>query len=63
MRESVSVCIDGSTKYYEYVLLCTDDCLAISGRGESILRDEIDKYFTLNESFISKVLQWQALHG
>ena len=50
MRESVRK--DGSTKYYEYVLLYTDDCLVISDRAESILRDEIGKYFTLKEASI-----------
>ena len=50
MRESVRK--DGSTKYYEYVLLYTDDCLVLSDRAESILRDEIGKYFTLKEESI-----------
>ena len=37
----------GSTKYYEYVLLYTDDCLVISNRGENELQMEIGKYFNL----------------
>ena len=37
----------GFTKYYEYVLLYTDDCLVISDRGETVLRKEIGKYFNL----------------
>ena len=45
MRESVQKY--GSTKYYEYVLLYTDDCLVISDRGETVLRKEISKYFNL----------------
>ena len=50
MRESVRE--DGFTKYYEYVLLYTDDCLVISDRGESVLRNEIGKYFSMKESSI-----------
>ena len=42
---------DGS-EYYEYVLLYTDDALVISDNGESILRNEIGKYFELKESSI-----------
>ena len=38
MRESFQK--DGSTKYYEYVLLYTNDCLVISDRGENMLRLE-----------------------
>ena len=34
MRESVRE--DGFTKYYEYVLLYTDDCLVIRNRGERV---------------------------
>ena len=40
------------TKYYEYVLLYTDDCLVISDRAETLLRNEIRKYFELKESSI-----------
>ena len=43
MRASVRK--DGVTKYYEYVLLYVDDCLVISDRAESILRNEIGKYW------------------
>ena len=43
IRESVRK--DGSTKYYEYVLLYTDDCLVISNQGETELHKEIVKYF------------------
>ena len=41
MRESVRK--DGVTKYYEYVLLYTDDCLVISDRAEHVLRNEIGR--------------------
>jgi hypothetical protein len=39
-------------EYYEYVLLYVDDCLVISEHGESVIRNEIGKYFTLKESSI-----------
>ena len=45
MRESVQK--DGSTNYYEYVLLYTDDCLVISDQGENVLRMEIGEYLNL----------------
>ena len=38
---------DGVTKYWEYVLLCTDDCLVISDRGESVLTNKINTFFEL----------------
>jgi hypothetical protein len=38
--------------YWEYVLLYTDDCLAVSHRGEYVLRNEIGKYFELKEESI-----------
>ena len=50
MRESVRE--DDSIQCYEYVMLYTDDCLVFSNCGESILRDEIGRYFTLKESSI-----------
>ena len=37
MRESVRKY--GVTKYYEYVILYTDDCLVISDRGKDFLRN------------------------
>ena len=40
------------TKVYEYVLLYTDDALVVSENGESILRNEIGKYFELKEESI-----------
>ena len=47
----------GSTKYYEYVLLYTDDCLFISDQVENVLRMEIGKYFNLKESSIGPPTQ------
>jgi hypothetical protein len=42
---------DGST-YWEYVLLYTDDALAISENAENILRNEIGRYFELKAESI-----------
>ena len=49
---------DGS-KYYEYVLLYTDDVLCISENAEYILRD-IGKYFELNPGSVGppKYIPW-----
>ena len=38
------------TKYCEYMLLYTDDCLVICDRAETFLRNEIGNYFELKES-------------
>ena len=43
---------DGETVYQEYVLLYVDDCLVISDRAESIIKNEIGKYFCLKEESI-----------
>ena len=40
---------DGITKYHEYVILYTYDCLVMSDRGKDVLRNEIGKYFSLKE--------------
>ena len=48
----------GSTKYYEYVLLYTNDCLVIRDRGENVLQMEIGKYFILKESSIGPPTQY-----
>ena len=56
MRPSVRK--DGVTKYYEYVLLYTDNCLVISDRGEDVLRNEIGKYFSLKKSSIGPPTQY-----
>ena len=39
-------------KYYEYILLYTDDTLVISENAEQILRTELGKYFELKEESI-----------
>ena len=38
--------------YYDYVLLYVDDALVVSDNAESILRNEIGKYFELKEASI-----------
>lgn len=38
--------------YWEYILLYVDDTLVISERGESILRNELGKYFELKEESV-----------
>ena len=40
------------TEYYEFVLLYVDDALCISENAESVLRNEIGKYFKLKEESI-----------
>ena len=40
------------TIYWEYVLLYVDDCLCISVDPESIIRNEIGKYFIVKETSI-----------
>ena len=42
---------DGS-EYYEYILLCTDDVLAVSKSPERLIRQGIGKYFELKQEFI-----------
>jgi hypothetical protein len=42
---------DGS-EYYEYILLYIDDALVVSDNGESVLREELGKYFELKEESI-----------
>ena len=56
MRESIRKY--ESTKYYEYVLLYTDDCLVISNQGETVLCKEICKYFNLKSSSIGPPTQY-----
>jgi hypothetical protein len=43
---------DDGSSYWEYVLLYTDDALAISMNAEHILRNEIGRYFELKEESI-----------
>ena len=40
------------TVYYEYVLLYIDDCLVISDNADNFIREEIGKYFELNQESI-----------
>ena len=43
-------------EYYEHVLLYVDDCLVISDRANSPLREEIDQHFVLKkESILRRV--------
>ena len=46
-----ATCANG-IEYYQYVLLYTDDALAIAEDAESILRNEIGKYFELKQESI-----------
>ena len=41
-----------NSDYWEYVLLYVDNCLAISEDPESIVRDEIGKYFLMKKASI-----------
>ena len=45
-------------EYYEYVLLYVDDCLVISDRAESLLREEIGQHFMLKEKSIGPPSQY-----
>ena len=56
MRESVRK--DGVAKYYDYVLLYKDDFLVISDSGVDVLRNEIEKYFSIKESSIGAPTQY-----
>ena len=40
------------TEVYEYVLSYTDDCLVVSENSESILKNEIGRYFELKPDSI-----------
>ena len=42
----------GVTLVYEYILICTDDCLVVSENAESILKKEIVRYFELKPDSI-----------
>lgn len=39
-------------KYWEYILLYTDDSLCVSAKPENVLRNELGKYFELKEESI-----------
>lgn len=49
MREAVKT---DSMKYWEYVLLYTNNTLVISEKGKQVLRQELGKYFELKEELI-----------
>ena len=49
MRQAIKS--DGNT-YYEYILLYVDDTLVVSENAESILRNELRRYFHLKEESI-----------
>ena len=40
------------TEVYEYILLYTDGCLVVSDNAESILKNEIGRYFELKPDSI-----------
>ena len=40
------------TEVYEYVILYTNDCLVVSENDESILKNEIGRYFELKPDSI-----------
>ena len=46
------------TDYYQYVLIYTDDILAIMEEPERFLRDELGNVFTLKESSIGPPIQY-----
>ena len=48
----------GGTKYYQYVLLYTDDILAIMEEPERFLREELGTCFTLKEKSIGPPTQY-----
>ena len=56
MRKSAQK--DGFATYYTYVLLYTGECLVISNHGKLVLRNEIEKYLSLKESFIGAPSQY-----
>ena len=49
MRPALS---SNNTNHYDYVLLYTDDTLAISENPENVIRNEIGKYFQLKDESI-----------
>jgi len=50
------------TQYWEYLLLYTDDVLAVSTDGERLLRSGVGKYFELKESSIGPPDQYLGGH-
>jgi hypothetical protein len=49
MRPAVTA---AGSEYWEYVLLYTDDALVVSENGESLLRNELGRYFELKQDSI-----------
>ena len=49
-------------EYYEYVLLYTDNTMVISKNVESVLRNELGKYFELKEESIGPPKQYLGGH-
>ena len=49
---------DDGTDYYQYVLLYTDDVLAIMERPEAFIRDELGKRFVVKPNSIGKPSQY-----
>ena len=49
------------SKYYDYVMLCKDDLLVLSGSPGGVLLEEIGKHFALREDLIG--LPSQYLRG
>ena len=50
------------TEVYEYVLLYTDDCLVVSENAESILKNEIGRYFELKPDSIVPSSLYLGVH-
>ena len=51
-------------KCYDYVLLNLDDALVASENAESILRNELGRYFELKEESIPpQIITWEAKSG
>ena len=50
------------TEVYEYVLLYTDDCLVVSENSESILKNEIGRYFELKPDSIGPPILYLGGH-
>jgi len=55
MRKAID---PNGNKYWEYILLYTDDVLVISHQAEDVLRNEVGKYFKLKEKSIGPPSQY-----
>ena len=47
-----------SVKYYQYVLLHTNDILAIAEDPETFIQEELDSYFVVKKKSIGKPTQY-----